>query len=95
MVLMNQQEAMMWGCNWGNPFGHGPWFWGHGLFGFLLGIVLIIAVISLVLFFIKLLTGKDIADRDRNDSLMILKKKYANGELSEQEYIRMRDILTT
>jgi putative membrane protein len=81
----------MWGCNYiGSGMGH--WVFGGGIIGF--GItVLILALIGLV--FIQLYkAGKKRTQRaDTMDSLKILKTRFAKGEITEQEYRKMQDIL--
>jgi putative membrane protein len=81
----------MWGCNYiGSGMGH--WVFGGGIIGF--GItVLILALIGLV--FIQLYkSGKNRTQySDTMDSLKILKTRFARGEITEQEYRKMRDIL--
>lgn len=67
---------------------------GHGIFGMLFSVLLMIAVIYLIVTVVRLFVVKDKAHKDRSDSIEILKVKYAGGEISEEEYIRMRDILT-
>jgi len=88
-------KSIMWNCNWGYPSGPGNWFFGHGIFGMLFSILLVIAIIYLIIFVVRLLGVKDKSHKDRNDSMEILKARYAGGEISEEEYIRMRDILTS
>ncbi|MCA1785590.1 MAG: SHOCT domain-containing protein [Desulfobacteraceae bacterium] len=81
----------MWGCNYmGSGMGH--WFFGGGVIG--LGItLLIIVVIVLVLFQLNKSGRKRMQRSDTMDSLKILKTRYAKGEITEQEYRKMRDIL--
>lgn len=88
-------KSIMWNCNGGYPFGPGNWFFGHGVFGMLFSALLMIAIIYLIIFVLRLFFVKDKAqNKDRRDSIEILKARYAGGEISEEEYIRMRDILT-
>ncbi|HHO47106.1 MAG TPA: SHOCT domain-containing protein [Desulfobacteraceae bacterium] len=84
----------MWHCNWGYPFGHG-WFAGHGLLGTLFGLLLLLLVLSLAVNAIRSVITKAGGDRDRDrrDSLEILRMKLARGEISEEEYQRIRNIL--
>ncbi|PIP38722.1 MAG: hypothetical protein COX19_11115 [Desulfobacterales bacterium CG23_combo_of_CG06-09_8_20_14_all_51_8] len=48
----------------------------------------------LILKFINLLKfNHESHTKDRNDSLEIIKMRFAKGDLSSEEYVRMRDIL--
>lgn len=73
---------MHWGdCGWGMGFG---WifmiiFWGLVI----LGIVYLIQVVS-----------KGTKKEDTETPLDILKKRYAKGEITKEEYERMKDDLT-
>jgi putative membrane protein len=74
----------------GTFMGH---FMGGGLFGGLLNIFLLflfIAIIYKIFFTNKSSTPKD---RDTEDSLRILDARLARGEISEEEYQRLRKIL--
>ena len=78
--------------NWG--FMYGP---GHGLFmggfGSLFGLLLIGL---LIYFVIRLFQGAGTgssARRDREDSMEILKRKYANGDISTEEFRKIRSLL--
>ncbi|MDD3620116.1 MAG: SHOCT domain-containing protein [Desulfobulbaceae bacterium] len=82
----------MWHCNWGYPFGHG-WFAGHGLLGAFVGLLLLLLLISLAVTVIRSVISKAGGDRDRQDSLEILRVKLARGEISAEEYQRIRGIL--
>jgi len=83
----------MWNCNWG--YYHWPWgfFHGHGILAILFGILLLIASLFFITYVIRLLTVKNNDRRDRNDSLAILKSRYASGAISQEEFLRIRDIL--
>lgn len=74
--------------------GIGPWFFGHGLIG--LGLTLII-IFSIILLAYKLYRTKDTkpsVNRDTHDSLGILEQRLAKGEINEEEYRRIRTLLT-
>lgn len=83
----------MWNCNWGQPFTHGGWFMGHGPFGPLLGILLVALFVYLVVLAIRAVTTGKKTNRDAGDSLEIIKTKYASGEITEEEYRRMKEVL--
>ena len=85
----------MWNCNFGYPFAHGGWFMGPGPFGPLMGILFLVFIVYLgVLIFRNVTKGKN-ANRDASDSLEIVKTKFARGEISEEEFRRMKEILTS
>jgi len=84
----------MWNCSWGYPFGHGGWFMGHGLFGMVFGFLLFLIILSLVVAVVRPLVPKAGGNRDKKDSLEILREKFARGEISEEEYLRVRNILS-
>lgn len=85
----------MWNCNWGFPFAQGGWFMGHGPFGMLTSIF----IIAFVFYLAVLLTRWTVTryrkmNNDTNDSIEIIKNKYARGEITEEEFLRMKEILT-
>jgi putative membrane protein len=88
---------MMWNCNFG-PFAGGGW--GGGFFPANLFSLLILAgVVWLVVFLIIRIFRHRAPDRggpsrDLADSEEILKTRYAKGEISREEFIRMRQTLT-
>lgn len=87
----------MWNCsNWGAglPFGLGNYFMGFGPFGSLLGLVLFVLIIYVIAKLFMSLFSRPNANPDRQDSLAILKNRFAKGEITQEEYSRMREILT-
>jgi putative membrane protein len=86
----------MWNCsNWGAglPFGLNNIFMGFGPFGGLLGLVVFILIIYVIAKLVMSLFSKPSANPDRQDSLTILKNRFAKGEITQEEYERMREIL--
>ena len=86
----------MWNCNtWagGLPYGMGKFFMGFGPFGGLLSLFFIILLIYLAVRTVRYFIPSPNASSDRNDSLGILKNRLAKGEISQEEYHRMREIL--
>jgi putative membrane protein len=81
----------MLGCNYmGSGMGH--WFFGGGIIGFGITILILALIVHLLVQLYK--SGKKRTQRaDTMDSLKILKTRYAKGEITEQEYKKMRDIL--
>lgn len=86
----------MWNCNgWmgGGPYGIGKFFMGFGPFGGLLGLLLFILVIYLLFKIVRSFIPTSKATSDKNDSLVILKNRLAKGEITQEEYSRMYEIL--
>jgi putative membrane protein len=84
----------MWGCNYSGT-GYGHWFFGGGMIGFATMILIVIIVAVLIFKLIKSNQYKGPRNFDKDDSLMILKMKFAKGEISEQEYQSKKEILST
>ncbi len=86
----------MWNCsNWGAglPFGLGNFFMGFGPFGGLLGFVLFGFIIYVIAKLVMSLFSRSNAISDRQDSLTILKNRFAKGEITQEEYKRMKEVL--
>ena len=86
----------MWNCsNWGAglPFGLGNHLMGFGPFGGLLGFALFVFILYVIAKLVMSLFSRPNADPDRHDSLTILKNRFAKGEITQEEYSRMREIL--
>lgn len=81
----------MYNCNWGfmSGFGHGA---GMGGFGLIFNVLILVLVGYLAYKLIKHLTATG-GKKDRRDSLEILKERYASGDITDEEYQRMRDVL--
>lgn len=79
-------------CNWGFMTGFGGGGGGFG-FGFLLNLLVLGLLGFLAYRLIQRFSDRSGGDRDRRDSLEILKRKYASGDISEEEYRRIRNIL--
>ncbi len=77
----------MWG-NWGWGM---PGYFGWGGWGMGLVMVAILAVVIVV--GIRLVNKTDRAHQHEESSLEVLKKRYARGEISQEEYRKMRDDL--
>jgi len=83
----------MWRCNWGGMFGTGGWPLGGNLFGLLLTILFMAGLISVISLIVEKFSQKRSSHSDRLDSLNIIKERFARGEISSEEYKRMKDIL--
>lgn len=83
------------GCfsGWGHGF-MGNGFMGYGFFG--IGLKLLFLIALIVLLYKAFRPGKTLPpeNRDARDSLMILDQRLARGEITEEEYHRIRKILT-
>lgn len=67
------------------PYGGGTWMFLHFFFW-----ILVIIGILLFLLWVFRQTGRQDRDRGEESALEILKKRYARGEISREEYERMR-----
>jgi putative membrane protein len=73
---------MHWMNGWGGGFG--------GIFMILFWVLIIVGVIYLV----KLVTAGTKTEEKRDDALEILKKRYARGEISKEEFEeRKKDLI--
>jgi putative membrane protein len=63
--------------------------WGWG--GMLIGLLIIVLLVYLVFRFFSEGAGR--ARDDKNGALEILRRRYARGEISEEEYRRMKEEL--
>ncbi len=88
----------MWNCsNWGAglPFGLGNFLIGFGPWGGLIGLLISVFVIYLIIKLVMSLIPRPNAKPDKYDSLTILKNRLAKGEISQEEYHKMYDLLKT
>ncbi len=67
----------------------GEYGWGMG-FGWVLMIIFWVLVIMGVVFLIRIISG---SAKKEETALDILKKRYAKGDITREEYDRMRDDL--
>jgi len=81
-------------------YGHFPHFSWMGSFSpggivsMLIWVLIILALVYLAIKLFRALTSEEIKqNRDKSDSIDILKVRYARGEISQEEYFRMREIL--
>jgi putative membrane protein len=79
--------GMHWGCGWG----YGPHMWfGGGVFMVFIWIVVVIALVYFIRHMSKNSAGFRSADESPVD---ILKRRYARGEITKEQYDRMRQDL--
>lgn len=83
----------MWNCNVGFPFAHGGWLLGHGPFALLLHLMLVVVVVYVLIRIGQAIFTRGAVNKDSSDSLEILRVRFARGEISAEEYQRMREIL--
>jgi putative membrane protein len=84
----------MMGCDY-LPFSSwmGSGFAG-GIFSLLLwGLIILVLVFLAVKLFGLVKSNKSGPFRDKNDSLEILKMRYANGEINQDQYVKMKYVL--
>ena len=84
----------MWGCDLYNNTHLIGNVLPHNLFSYFLGAIVLILVCSLLIKFNK---KKDMQNYhrgdDRRDSLEILKLRYAKGEINNDEFMKMKQVL--
>jgi len=86
----------MWGCDY-SPFSGGGW---GGFFpgGILSTLIWVLVTLLLVYFGIRIFRSQarnaNGSSQDRIDSLTILKARYAKGEISQEEFAKMKQILS-
>jgi putative membrane protein len=73
--------------NWGNWGNYG---WGMG-FGWIFMIVFWALIILGIVYVVQAISRKAGRPRPEDTPLDILKKRYAKGEISKEEFARMRD----
>jgi putative membrane protein len=77
---------------WGFMYGPGQgWFMGG--FGSLFGLLLLGLLVFLVIRLFQRPVSGSSARRDRDDSMEILKRRYANGDISTEEFRNIRSQL--
>jgi putative membrane protein len=89
---------MMWGCNYLPFLGISGWaggfFPGGILYLLVWGLILLLFVYAAVRVFKSVTADKSGSHRDRIDSLSILKIRYAKGEISSEEFNKMKQVLS-
>ncbi|MCF6094994.1 SHOCT domain-containing protein [Microaerobacter geothermalis] len=69
--------------------GFGGMGFGYGLFNMIFWILILVGIVYLVIYLVK---GND-SKGGGNEALQVLDRRYANGEISEDEYKRMKENL--
>lgn len=84
----------MWGCSFLNTTPLSGYFSYQTIFPFLFwGLAIFLLVFLAILLIRKSIESKDITASDRQDSLQILKYRYAKGEINEEEFFKMKQVL--
>ena len=84
----------MWGCNYFPYFSWAGRIFPGGIFSVLIfGLIILLLVVVAMKLFGSLRSGRTGQDRDRYDSLAILKMRYAKNEISDVEFGRMKNTL--
>ena len=88
----------MWGCNYipfvgGNSWA-GGFFPGGILYLLVYGLLVLLLVYALVRIFKAITANKSGSHADRFDSMAILKARYAKGEISTEEFNKMKQFLS-
>jgi putative membrane protein len=67
---------------------------GGGIFSLLFwGLIIAMLVFVAIKLFGSIKSNSTGSFRDKNDSFEILKTRYANGEINQDQYVKMKDVL--
>ncbi len=81
---------MMGGWGYGNGFGG----WGMGLIGMIVPLVIFLVVMYfLYMMFNRTLRSKNLSMHHRHEASEILAVRFARGEISEEEYQRLKSLI--
>jgi putative membrane protein len=88
----------MWGCDYIPFLGGSSWtggfFPGGILYLLVWGLVVLLFIYAAVRIFKAVTADKSARHRDRIDSIAILKARFAKGEISREEFNKMKHILS-
>ena len=86
----------MWGCNYLSfeDGRWGGWFPGSPEMLLICGLIFFLAVLLAVLILKSWAQRCNSSSRDRIDSLSILKARFAKGEITREEFVRMKEVLS-
>lgn len=88
----------MWGCDYIPFLGGSRWtggfFSGGILYLLVYGLLALLLVYALVRIFKAITVDKSCLHKDRLDSMAILKIRFAKGEISPEEFNKMKQILS-
>jgi putative membrane protein len=98
LTYQKPKDVIMWGCDYIPFLGGSSWaggFFPGGIFYLLVwGLMVFLFVYATVRIFKAVTTDKSTRHRDRIDSLAILKFRFAKGEISSEEFSKMKQILS-
>ena len=66
--------------------------WNYGLGGFIWSLIILVVLVGIAIYFIKN-REKLKQDYEKESALEILKKRYAKGEITKQQYEEMKNEL--
>ena len=91
---IRKRSRIMWGCNYFPYFSWAGKIFPGGIFSILLwGLIIWLLALLVMKLFGSLRSNRIGQNKDRYDSLGILKTRYARGEISDEEFVRMKNIL--
>ncbi|QSO53076.1 SHOCT domain-containing protein [Alicyclobacillus curvatus] len=73
-------------------FGYGGGY-GMGILGWVFQILILIGVVYLVVYLVRSMTHRDNSDHSSRTAKEIAAERYARGEITEEEYRKIRDSL--
>lgn len=82
----------MWGCNY-NGAGFGHWLFGGGVIGLAITILIVVIIAALIVKLINSNLNKGSKNLDKEDSYKLLRERFAKGEINDQEYQKVKDML--
>jgi uncharacterized membrane protein len=83
----------MWGCNY--LFGWGSGIFPGGIFSMLAGFLIIPPTIYVAIRIFRTQTpNTDLWSQNRIDSMQILKTRFTNGEITQEEFAKMKQVLS-
>jgi putative membrane protein len=87
---------MGWGYGYGPGWGMGGWGgygWGFGLLHGVVSVAVIVAVVFLVIWAVRAITGGGlprVGGPRRSPGLDVLEERYARGEINRDEYLQKK-----
>jgi putative membrane protein len=98
IMYKKPKGVIMWGCDYIPFLGGSRWaggfFPGGILYLLVWGLIVFLFVFASVRIFKALTADKSCSHRDRIDSLAILKARFAKGEISSEDFNKMKQILS-
>ena len=92
VVVSFSMMAMMGGYGWGGMMGHGMMGWGGMGFGWMMlwPMIFFVIIIIGIYFVVTWLKGEAKAPHAPDSTLEILKERYAKGEITGEEFRKMK-----